>query len=96
MVRKIVTESRTSLHNDTVCALLSCKLNCDRIAAGFKSSKVQLNAAKKKQNIHTNLIKPTRAKVRASSTVEANAYGKGFGGRKLVKGGGGGGRKLAN
>ena len=47
MVRKIATESRTSLHNDTVCALLSCKLNCDRIAAGFKPSKVQLNAAKK-------------------------------------------------
>ena len=40
MVRKIVTESRTSLHYDTVCALLSCKLNCDRIAAGFKPSKV--------------------------------------------------------
>ena len=46
MVRKIVTESRTSLHNDTVCTLLSCKLNCNRIAAGFKPSKVQLNAAK--------------------------------------------------
>ena len=46
MVRKIVTESRTSLHNDTVCALLSLKLNCDCIAAGFKPSKVQLNAAK--------------------------------------------------
>ena len=47
MVRKIATESRTSLHNDTVCALLSCKLNCDRITAGFKPSKVQMNAAKK-------------------------------------------------
>ena len=47
MVRKIVTENRTSLHNDTVCALLSCKLNCGRIAADFKPSRVQLNAAKK-------------------------------------------------
>ena len=47
MVQKIVNESRTSLHNDTVCALLSSKLNYDRIAAGFKPSKVQLNAAKK-------------------------------------------------
>ena len=47
MLRKIVTENRTSLHNDTVCALLSSKLNCDRSAAGFKPSKVELNAAKK-------------------------------------------------
>ena len=47
MVRKIVTESKTSLRNNTVCALLSCKLHCDRIAAGFKPSKVQLIAAKK-------------------------------------------------
>ena len=46
MMRKMVTESRTSLHNDTVSALLICKLNSDRIAAGFKPSKVQLNAAK--------------------------------------------------
>ena len=46
MVLKIIIESRTSLHNDTVCALLSCKLNCDRIAAGFKPFKLQLNAAK--------------------------------------------------
>ena len=46
MVLKIITETRTNLHNDTVCALLSCTLNCDRIAAGFKPSKVQLNAAK--------------------------------------------------
>ena len=46
MVLKIITESRTSLHNGTVCALLSCKLNCDRIAAGFKPFKVRLNAAK--------------------------------------------------
>ena len=46
MVLKIITESRTSLHNDTVCALLRCKSNCDRIAACFKPSKVQLNAAK--------------------------------------------------
>ena len=45
MVRKIVTESRTSFHNDTVSALLSYKLNCDRIAAGFKPSKAQLKAA---------------------------------------------------
>ena len=47
MVRKIFTKNRTSLHNDTVCALLSCKLNCDRSATGFKPSKVELNAAKK-------------------------------------------------
>ena len=47
MVLKIVTENRTSLLNDTVCALLSWKLNCDRSAAGFKLSKVGLNAAKK-------------------------------------------------
>ena len=46
MVLKIITENRTSLHNDTVCALLTCKLNCDRIAAGFKPFKLQLNAAK--------------------------------------------------
>ena len=47
MVRKIVTESRTNMQNDTVCGLLSCKLNCDSITAGLKSSKVLLNAAKK-------------------------------------------------
>ena len=47
MVRKIVPENRTSSHSDTVCALLNCKLNCDRTAAGFKPSKVGLNAAKK-------------------------------------------------
>ena len=47
MVRKIVTANKTSLHNDTVCARLSCKLNCDRSAAGFKPSYVELNAAKK-------------------------------------------------
>ena len=47
MVRKIVTENKTSLHNDTVCALLSCILNCGRIAAGFKPPKVELNFAKK-------------------------------------------------
>ena len=47
MERKIVTENRTSLHNDTVFALLSCKLNCDSSAAGFKPFKVELNAAKK-------------------------------------------------
>ena len=46
MVLKIITESRTSLHNDTACALLSCKLKCDRIAAGFKPFKLHLNAAK--------------------------------------------------
>ena len=39
MVRKIVTESRTSVHNDIVCALFSFQLNCDRSAAGFKPSK---------------------------------------------------------
>ena len=47
MVQKIVTENRTSLHNDTVCARLSYKLNCNRIAAGFKPSKAELNASKK-------------------------------------------------
>ena len=47
MVRKIVTENRTSLHNDTVSALLNRKLNCNRSAAGFKPSKVGLNAAQK-------------------------------------------------
>ena len=47
MVRKIVTENRTRLHNDTVCPLLSWKLNCDRSAAGFKPSKVGMKAAKK-------------------------------------------------
>ena len=46
MVLKIITENRTSLHNDSVCALINCKLNCDRIAAGFKPFKLQLNAAK--------------------------------------------------
>ena len=46
MVLKTITESRTSLHNDTACALLSCKLNCDRIAVVFKPIKLQLNAAK--------------------------------------------------
>ena len=47
MVRKIVTENRTSLSNDTVGSLLNWKLNRDRSAAGFKPSKVGLNAAKK-------------------------------------------------
>ena len=47
MVRKIATENSISLHNDTGCALSSRKLNCDRTAAGFKPSKVGLNAAKK-------------------------------------------------
>ena len=42
MMRKIVTENRTSLHHDTVCVLLNCRLNCDRSAAGFKPSKVGL------------------------------------------------------
>ena len=46
MVLKIITENRTSLLNDTACARLNCKLNCDRIAAGFKPFKLQLNAAK--------------------------------------------------
>ena len=46
MVLKTRTESRNSLHNDTVSVLLSSKLNCDRIAAGFKPFKLQLNAAK--------------------------------------------------
>ena len=64
MVRKIVPKNRTSLHNDRVCALLNCKLNCDHTAAGFKPSKVGLNAAK---NPHTNIIKPTRVKVRPAS-----------------------------
>ena len=45
MVLKIITENRTSLHSDTVCSLLNCKLNCARIAAGFKPFKLQLNAA---------------------------------------------------
>ena len=35
-------ENRTSFHNDAVCALLGRKLNCDRSAAGYKSSKVGL------------------------------------------------------
>ena len=69
MMRKIITESRNSLHIDTVSALTSCKLNCAYSAAGFKPSKVELNAAKKP---HTNIIKLTRVKVRPSSTVEAN------------------------
>ena len=47
MVRKIVTENRTSLPNDIVCALLNWKLNYDRSAAGFEPSKVGLIAAKK-------------------------------------------------
>ena len=47
MVLKIVTQTRTSLHNNTVCAFLSSELNCDRSAAGFKPFKVELNAAKK-------------------------------------------------
>ena len=46
MVLKIITESKTSLRNNAVCALLSCKLNCDSIAAGFKPFKLQLNATK--------------------------------------------------
>ena len=44
---KDVTENRTSLHNDTVGALLSRKLNCDLRVTGFKPSKVELNDAKK-------------------------------------------------
>ena len=35
MVRKIVTENRTDIGNDTVCALLSCKVNCDSMASKF-------------------------------------------------------------
>ena len=50
VMRKIVTENRISLHNDTVCALLSWKINCDRSAVGFKPFKVGLNAAKKATN----------------------------------------------
>ena len=57
MVRKIVIENRPGLHNDTVCALLSGKLNCDRSAACFKPFKVGLNAAKN----------PTRVEVRPAS-----------------------------
>ena len=47
MVQKIVAENRTSLRNDTVCALLSCKSSCDRSAAGLKPFKVEWNAVKK-------------------------------------------------
>ena len=50
MIRKTVTENRPSLHNHTMGALLRCKLNCDRSAAGFKPSKEELNAAKKATN----------------------------------------------
>ena len=45
MVRKIVIQNRTSLQDDTVCAHVSWKLNCERCAAGFKP--FGLNAAKK-------------------------------------------------
>ena len=66
----IATENRTGLHTDTVCALLSSKLNCDRSAAGIKPSKVELNAAKKALS-HTNIIKPQDLKV--GPHVKANA-----------------------
>ena len=74
MVRKIVTENRTSLHNDTVCALLSCKLNCDdRSAAGFKPSKVELNAAKK-ATYKCNLVRP-------ASRASERKFSRGYEGR---------------
>ena len=46
MVKKIATENKTSLQNDTVCALLSCKLNCNRSAASFKPSKEDSSVAR--------------------------------------------------
>ena len=46
MVRKIVTENQTDLANDTVCALLSCKLNSDCRASDFKPTKDELQYAK--------------------------------------------------
>ena len=46
MVRKIVTENMTDIGNDTVCALLRCKLNCDKRACEYKLIKDELKAAK--------------------------------------------------
>ena len=47
MVRKIVTENRTDLGNDTVCALLSCKMNCDSTASNFTPDRSISQTAKK-------------------------------------------------
>ena len=76
MVRKIVTENRTSLHNDAVCTLLSCKLNCDRSAAGFKRSKVRLNAAKKATYKHNQ---PHKSKSQPRKKIQMLSYGWGGG-----------------
>ena len=46
MVRKIVTENRTDIGNDTVCALSRCILNCDKRACEYKPTKDELKAAK--------------------------------------------------
>ena len=47
MVKKIVTENRTSLNNtSTLCALLSCKINFTKPASKYTPSKKTLRAAK--------------------------------------------------
>ena len=46
MVKKIVTENRTSLNNSTLCALLSCKINFTKPVSKYTPSKKTLRAAK--------------------------------------------------
>ena len=46
MVKKIVTENRTSLNNSTLCSLLSCKINYTKPPSKYTPSKKTLRAAK--------------------------------------------------
>ena len=55
MVKKIVTENRTSLNNSTLCALLSCKINFTKPASKYTPSKKTLRAAKSATYIYITL-----------------------------------------
>lgn len=46
IVRKIVTDYRTEMEQDTLCALLTCKINCDCSCYELDTPKELLRAAK--------------------------------------------------
>ncbi len=46
IVRKIVTDYRKEMEQDTLCALLTCKLNCDCACYQLETPKELLRAAK--------------------------------------------------
>src|SRR4029434_818880 len=52
MVKKIVTENRTSLNNSALCSLLSCKINYTKPPLNYTPSKKTLRAAKSACHIY--------------------------------------------